>query len=59
LRPEPLRPVDPRDRVEEGRVLSWSHREKWEKAGPLGGVVLTLDDALTSIASEPVFWIWA
>lgn len=41
------------------RVYHWSHRETWADAGPLGGVVLPLDDALKTIATEPVFWAWA
>jgi len=51
-----LKPTGQGDHV---RVFYWSHREKWENAGPLGGVILPLDEALKMITSEPVFRIWS
>ena len=49
-----LRPLPSGDRVE---VLRW-RRDAWGPAGSFGSV-LTLDDALAFIASEPAFWIRA
>jgi hypothetical protein len=40
-----------------GEVLYWSlWKERWVKAGPFGGTVLSLDRALEFIASEDIFW---
>lgn len=54
----PIARLKPTGRDDHVRVLYWSHRETWANAGPLGGVTLSLDEALKLIASEPVFWIW-
>jgi hypothetical protein len=49
-----LRPTGQSDRVE---VLYWSlWKERWTNAGPFGRTILPLDDALTFIASEDIFW---
>lgn len=50
-----LKPVDQSDRM---RVLYWSHQDRWVDAVPLGGIILSLDNALDFIANEPVFWNW-
>lgn len=50
-----LRPTGQDDRFE---VLYWSlWRETWAKAGPFGRTVLPLDQALSFIASEDIFWV--
>jgi len=49
-----LRPLPPGDRLE----VLWWRRGGWGPGGPFGAV-LTLDDALAFIASEPAFWIRA
>jgi hypothetical protein len=48
-----LRPTGAGDRVE----ILWWRRERWGPFGPFGRTVLPLNDALTLIVSEPVFWI--
>jgi len=49
-----LRPTGRNDSVE---VLYWSaSKERWVAAGPFGGTVLPLDEALQIIASEDIFW---
>lgn len=50
-----LKPIGKSDHM---RVLYWSHRDRWADAAPLGGIILTLDDALEFIAKEPAFWTW-
>ena len=50
-----LKPVGEGDHM---RVLYWSYRDRWADAGPLGGIILPLDDALEFIANEPVFWTY-
>jgi hypothetical protein len=40
------------------RILYSSHRNRWDEAGPLGGIVLPIDKALEFIARDPVFWNW-
>lgn len=50
-----LKPIDNGERM---RILYWSYRNRWDDAGPLGGIFLPLDNALEFIAREPVFWIW-
>ncbi len=49
-----LKPMPESDRFE----VLWWRRDAWGSAGPFGAV-LTLDDALAFIASEPPFWIRA
>ena len=50
-----LKPTGQKDQV---RILYWSHRDRWDDATPLGGVVLPLEKALEFIAEEPIFWNW-
>lgn len=49
-----LKPMPQDDRFE----VLWWRRDAWGPAGPFGAV-LSLDDALDFIASEPPFWIRA
>jgi hypothetical protein len=49
-----LKPMPQDDRFE----VLWWRRDAWGSAGPFGAV-LSLDDALGFIASEPPFWIRA
>jgi hypothetical protein len=49
-----LRPSGQNDRFE---VLYWSlWKESWTRAGPFGRTILPLDQALSFIASEDIFW---
>ena len=49
-----LRPTGRSDRME---ILHWSSwKERWAPAGPFGGTILPLDEALAVIAHEPIFW---
>jgi hypothetical protein len=51
-----LRPRDTGDRFE---VLYWSPlRECWLPVGPLGGMVLSLLDALEFVANDPMDCFW-
>jgi hypothetical protein len=51
-----LRPWGRGDQVE---VTGWSHRDRWDPIGDFGPLILTLDEALDSIARDPMgcFWI--
>jgi hypothetical protein len=49
-----LKPIPQDDHYE----VLWWRRDAWGPAGPFGAG-LSLDDALTFIASEPLFWIQA
>ena len=49
-----LRPTGRDDRVE---ILYWSSwKERWAPTGPFGRTILPLDEALTVIAQEAIFW---
>ncbi len=39
-------------------VLWWSHRDKWDRIGDFGGKIMSLDEALDYVASDPmgIFW---
>ncbi len=39
-------------------VLWWSHRDKWDHIGDFGGVVMSLDEALDYVASDPIGIFW-
>ncbi len=43
------------DRVE---VLWWSHRDKWDHIGDLGGLFMSIEEALEYVLSDPmgIFW---
>ena len=50
-----LRPAQPDGHFE---VLYWSlPKERWSSTGPFGTTILALDDALTCIAAEDIFWV--
>ena len=49
-----LRPTGRGDRVE---IFYWSSwKERWAPTGPFGRTILPLDQALTVIAAEGIFW---
>ena len=51
-----LRPRESGDRFE---VLYWSSfREKWQPVGSVGGMILSLIDALEFIANDPMDCFW-
>jgi hypothetical protein len=59
---EPVARFRPRSgEGEEVEILWWSHRDKWERIGDFGGVILPLDKALDYVASDTMgcFWIRA
>ena len=43
---------------DEVRIAYWSHRRKWEDIDDMGGCVLPLDQALSHIANNGIFWTW-
>lgn len=50
-----LRPAKPDGHFE---VLYWSlWKERWSSTGPFGSTILALDDALTCIAAQDIFWV--
>ncbi len=50
-----LRPTGSEDRFE---VLYWSlWKERWASTGPFGRTILPIDEALTFIVAEDVFWV--
>ena len=54
----PIARLKPTGNGDEVRLGYWSHRRRWEDVDDMGGVVLTLDEALEFIANEGVFWTW-
>ena len=50
-----LKPIGTGDEV---RIAYWSHRQKWEDIDDMGGCVLRLDQALSHIANNGIFWTW-
>ena len=50
-----LRPVGLDDHFE---VFYWSHRDRWERIGDIGSVILPLDQALEFIADDPEGCFW-
>jgi hypothetical protein len=50
-----LKPINTDDEV---RIAYWSHRQKWEDIDDMGGCVLPLDQALSHIANNSIFWNW-
>ena len=50
-----LKPVGTSGEV---RLGYWSHRRKWENIDDMGGCILSLDQALSHIATNPIFWTW-
>jgi hypothetical protein len=39
-------------------VLWWSHRDRWDKIGDFGPMVMPLDQALEHVARDPVGCFW-
>ena len=54
----PIARLKPTGNGDEVRLGYWSHRRRWEDVDDMGGVALTLDEALEFIANEGVFWTW-
>lgn len=50
-----LRPTGKGDQVE---VMWWSHRDKWEKIGDFGPLLMSLDEALMYIAKNTLGCFW-
>lgn len=50
-----LRPTVKGDQVE---VMWWSHRDKWEQIGDFGPMLMSLDEALMSIAKNTLGCFW-
>lgn len=50
-----LRPTGKDDKVE---VMWWSHRDKWDRIGDFGGMVMPLDEALAYVAKDPMGCFW-
>jgi len=50
-----LRPFGKDDLVE---IMRWSHRDKWERIGDFGPMMMPLEEALRYIAKDPmgIFW---
>ena len=40
------------------KILWWSHRDKWERIGDFGGVVMSIEEALEYVLPDPmdIFW---
>jgi hypothetical protein len=55
----PIARLKPTGDGDEVRLGYWSHRCKWEDIDDMGGVVMSLDDALEFIANEGIFWTWS
>jgi len=54
----PIARLKPTGTDGEVRISYWSHRLKWEDIDDMGGCVLPLDQALSHIAENGIFWIW-
>ena len=54
----PIARLKPTGTGDEFRIAYWSHRRKWEDIDDIGGCVLPLDQALSHIANNRLFWIW-
>jgi len=39
-------------------VLWWSHRDKWDHIGDFGGMVMSLEEALEYVVSDPLGMFW-
>ena len=46
------------DRANIFEVMWWSHRDKWEVIGDLGGLFFSLDEALEYIDKDPIDCFW-
>lgn len=54
----PIARLKPISRGDEVKIAYWSHRRKWEDIDDMGGCILPLDQALSHIATNSLFWIW-
>lgn len=54
----PIARLKPTGTGDEVRIAYWSHRRKWEDIDDMGGCVLPIDQALTHIANNSIFWTW-
>jgi hypothetical protein len=54
----PIARLTPTGTGDEVRLAYWSHRRKWEDIDDMGGCVLPLDQALSHIADNSLFWTW-
>ena len=50
-----LRPTGRGDQVE---VLWWSHRDRWDQIGDFGPMLMSLDEALNYVATDPLGCFW-
>ena len=55
----PLARLRPKAGTDEYEIFHWSpFRQRWQHVGPVGGIVLPLDDALDFIADDPLDCFW-
>ena len=52
----PIARLKPMGEDDEVRIAYWSHRQKWDDIDDMGGCALPLDQALTHIANNSLFW---
>ena len=52
----PIARLKPTENADKVQVLWWNG-QRWTAPGPFGVETMTLDEALSRIASEPHFWI--
>jgi len=54
----PIARLKPTGAGDEVRIGYWSHRRKWEDIDDMGGCLLPIDQAVTHIANNSIFWTW-
>ena len=54
----PIARLKPTGKEDEVQIGYWSHRCRWEDVDDMGGVILSLNEALEFIANEGIFWTW-
>jgi hypothetical protein len=54
----PIARLKPTGVDDEVRIAYWSHRRKWEGIDDMGGCVLLIDQALSHVANNSLFWTW-
>jgi hypothetical protein len=55
----PIARFKPTGAGDDVRIYYWSHRRKWEDIDDMGGCILPLDQALSHVAANSLFWTWA
>ena len=50
-----LRPTGTGDQVE---VMWWSHRDRWDQIGDFGPMLMSMDEALHYVATDPLGCFW-